>query len=136
VEDRIVLEGSLEAGVYYFSVRLYKGDDLYWVVSKVIQVRTNLRSEKTYTLDWEDLDLTYSITYHLRDTEMETGYYRYTDGDTPLVLFRPGYRLTWYDNPDLKGDPVTRFPGAARGTSMPNGSPSRRRLLMHPWPNH
>jgi uncharacterized repeat protein (TIGR02543 family) len=115
--DRIVFTETYTTGVYRFSVRLYKDSDLYGVVSEVVYVWTNLTSEKTYTLDRENLNLTYVITYHLWDGETETGYYQHTDAaltfDAPT---RTGYAFeNWYDNADFSGEPVTTIPAGSVG---------------------
>jgi uncharacterized repeat protein (TIGR02543 family) len=122
VDNRIVFEDDYAAGDYYFSIRLYKSDDLYGVVSETVQVRTNLRSEKTYTLAAEDLNLTYIITYYLNggglDSEVENpGYYRSTDTDITLpVPTRRGYDFEgWYDNAELAGSPVTDITQGSAG---------------------
>jgi hypothetical protein len=54
---------SYPAGDYYFSIRLYKGDELYGVVSEAVQVRANLDSVKSYTLTMEDLNRVYIVTF-------------------------------------------------------------------------
>jgi uncharacterized repeat protein (TIGR02543 family) len=117
VNDRIALEASYDAGVYYFSVRLYKGEDLYGVVSEIVYVWANLTSEKTYTLVQEDLNSTYIITYH-SGGETETGYYRYTDANITLAAPSPreGYAFNgWYDNADLSGSAVAVIPAGSLG---------------------
>jgi uncharacterized repeat protein (TIGR02543 family) len=116
--DRIVVEGGYPAGDYYFSIRLYKGETLYGVVSEIAEVRANLQSEKTYPLTWQDLNATYVITYHMWDEETEPGYYQSTDSDKTLTDYtlRPGYNfLGWYDNPGLDGDVVTVIPAGSTG---------------------
>jgi uncharacterized repeat protein (TIGR02543 family) len=118
--NRIVFAGSYAAGDYYFSFRLYNDDDLYGVVSELIQVRANLESAKEYTLNQADLNLTYLITYYQWDGQngTETGYYRYTDA--ALILPDPparrGYSFGgWYDNAGLTGSAVTTIPRDSTG---------------------
>jgi uncharacterized repeat protein (TIGR02543 family) len=103
LEDAIVFENTYPAGDYYFSFRLYNNNDLYGVVSEMARVRGNLQSEKTYTLDRENLNLTYMVTYHLNDGQLGGGeanpdYYRSTDAAFNLpVPTRAGYAfLGWY----------------------------------------
>jgi uncharacterized repeat protein (TIGR02543 family) len=121
-DERIILEGGAAAGDYYYSFRLYKGTDLYGVVSELVQVRGNLYSEKVYTLTLEDLNLTYVITWHLNGGEFELsvdnpGYYRSTEAD--LILpdpVRSGYDFGgWYDNADFSGETVTEIPQGSTG---------------------
>jgi uncharacterized repeat protein (TIGR02543 family) len=112
VDDKIVFEGSYTAGAYYFSVRLYKGDDLYGAVSEAVHVWPSLQSEKAYTLTNEDLNLAYTITYHLWGGETETGYYRYTDATTLIMPSRADYAFKgWYENADFSGDAVAILAG-------------------------
>jgi uncharacterized repeat protein (TIGR02543 family) len=122
VDDTIVFEDDYAAGDYYFSIRLYKDTELYGVVSETVQVRGNLRSEKTYTLTAEDLNLTYITTYHLDggglESEVENpGYYRSTDTDFILPApTRTGYTFGgWYDNEGCNGNGVTVIPQGSAG---------------------
>jgi hypothetical protein len=52
-------------GDHYFSFRLYRGGEPEpcGVVSEVVGVGGNLSSDKTYTLDLEDLDLLYNLVW-------------------------------------------------------------------------
>jgi uncharacterized repeat protein (TIGR02543 family) len=110
--DKVVFEELHEAGVYYFSIRLYKGDDFYGVVSEIVYVCANLKSEAAYTLTEDDLKFVYTITYHLWDGGTEYGYYRRTDATltlpVPSRFQRPPF-LGWYDNEDLSGDAVIQI---------------------------
>jgi uncharacterized repeat protein (TIGR02543 family) len=76
-----------------------------------------LTSEKTYTLTLENLNLTYVITYHLWDEEVEFGYYQYADAALTLTSpFRQDYAFRgWYADADLSGDPVTQIPAGSTG---------------------
>jgi uncharacterized repeat protein (TIGR02543 family) len=120
--DRIVLESPHAAGDYYFSFMLYKGTDLYGVVSELIKVRMNLSSEKTYTLVQEDLNLRYVITYHLYNGQLgegvqNPGYYRYTDAELTLPApARTGYTFGgWYETSGFTGSAVTTIPPLSMG---------------------
>jgi uncharacterized repeat protein (TIGR02543 family) len=122
VDDAIVFADDYAAGDYYFSIRLYKDADLYGVVSETTQVRANLRSEKTYTLTAEDLNLIYMITCHLNGGELDSDvenpdYYRSTDTD--FILPEPthtGYTFGgWYDDEGCNGDAVTVIPQGSAG---------------------
>jgi uncharacterized repeat protein (TIGR02543 family) len=117
ITNPIVFEADYAAGDYYFSFLLYKGSDLYGVVSEAAQVRANLRSEKSYTLGREDLNLAYRISYNLNwgqfDAETANpGYYRSTDA--VLVLPSPtrtGYDFGgWYEDSDFSGSAVEQIP--------------------------
>jgi uncharacterized repeat protein (TIGR02543 family) len=124
-DDAVVFEFEKDysAEDYYFSILLYKDTELYGAVSELVQVRGNLRSEKTYTLDREDLNLTYTITYHLDgghlDEEVDNppGYYRSTDVDFTLPIpVRTGYTFGgWYNNAGLTGNPVIEIPQGSLG---------------------
>jgi uncharacterized repeat protein (TIGR02543 family) len=114
VEDSIFFEGAFPAGDYYFSFQLYKGeDDLYGVVSELVQVRQNLTSKETYNLEQKDLNLLYVITYHPNygkpEEDILLEYYQYTDAGVTLPIpARPGYIFGgWYDNENCTGDEVT-----------------------------
>jgi uncharacterized repeat protein (TIGR02543 family) len=122
VDDAIVFEDDYAAGDYYFSIRLYKDDDLYGVVSEIAQVRGNLRSEKIYTLTAEDLNLTYTVTYHLNEGEFDSeaenpGYYRSAGANFTLpVPTRAGYIFGgWYDDEECNGGAVTVIPQGSAG---------------------
>jgi uncharacterized repeat protein (TIGR02543 family) len=106
-----------EAGDYYYSFRLYKGGDLYGVVSELVQVRANLASEKEYTLTAADLNIRYVIVYHLDKEQPNPGYYRSTDVAPDLpALSRPGYNFSgWYTDDGLKEGPVTKLPAPGNG---------------------
>jgi uncharacterized repeat protein (TIGR02543 family) len=98
--NRIVFTGTFSSGVYYFSVRLYKNTDLYGVVSEIVYVWPDMRSEETYDLTEDDLKFIYTITYHQWDGEITTGHYRRTDATTKLAApaSRPGYNFRgWYE---------------------------------------
>jgi uncharacterized repeat protein (TIGR02543 family) len=118
----IVFEKEYATGDYYFSFHLYNDDDLYGVVSELIQVRANLRSEKTYTLALEDLNITYVISYELNDGDFGDGvgvpgYYQSTDAaitlPTPTWI---GYEFGgWYENAGFTGSVVTSIPTGSTG---------------------
>jgi uncharacterized repeat protein (TIGR02543 family) len=115
-------ESDYPAGDYYFSIQLYKDNELYGVVSEVVQVRGNLGSEKTYTLTLEDLKVTYTITYHLEEGQFDNsvenpGYYQSTDTDITLPIpARGGYTFGgWYDNAELDGSEITKVPQGSGG---------------------
>jgi uncharacterized repeat protein (TIGR02543 family) len=122
VDNAVVFEHEYPSGDYYFSIQLYKDAARYGVVSEVVQVRGNLGSEKTYTLTWEDLNLTYTLTYELNGGELDAsvenpGYYRSTNKNITL----PTPTLTghsfggWYDNEGLDGSAVTVIPQGSTG---------------------
>jgi uncharacterized repeat protein (TIGR02543 family) len=121
--DKVVFENnSYASGDHYFSIRLYKGSDLYGVVSETVQVRANLRSEGTHTLTPEDLNLTYVITYHLNDGQLDggvanPGYYHSTDANLILPIpARTGYASGgWYEDADLSGSQVATLPQGSAG---------------------
>jgi uncharacterized repeat protein (TIGR02543 family) len=123
LEDAIIFEEEYPAGDYYFSFRLYKGEDLYGVVSELVQVRGNLRSEKSYTLDGEDLNIAYTIMYHLDGGLLaggaaNPGSYRNTDADftLPEPMSRTGYVFEgWYVDGSFSGSPVTGIPQSSTG---------------------
>jgi uncharacterized repeat protein (TIGR02543 family) len=113
--DALVFEEDYAAGNYYFSFRLFHGGDLYGVVSETVRVRMNLRSEKTYTLGREDLNLTYVISYDLNGGQLGGGaanpdYYRSTDAAITLPIpALTGYTFGgWYD--ECNGSTVTVIP--------------------------
>jgi uncharacterized repeat protein (TIGR02543 family) len=89
-DDAIVFEDTYPAGDYYFIFKLYNNDDvLYGVVSEAVWVRMNLRSEKTHTLGLEDLNITYTVNYHLNGGELVGGatnphFYRSVDAGFAL----------------------------------------------------
>jgi uncharacterized repeat protein (TIGR02543 family) len=120
--DLIVFEVPYAADDYYFSFHLYKGMDLYGVISELIKVRMNLSSEKTFTLDREDLNIRYVITYHLNNGQLGDGaqnpdYYRHTDA--ALTLSTPtwtGYTFGgWYETSAFTGSAVTSIPAGSMG---------------------
>jgi uncharacterized repeat protein (TIGR02543 family) len=121
--DKIVFENnSYPAGDYYFSIRLYKNTDLYGVVSELVQVRGNLRSEKTCSLGLEDLNRTYLVTYHVDGGSLDSGvdnpgYYRSTNaGFTLPVPARTGYNFDgWYGASNFSGGAVTEIPQGSVG---------------------
>jgi uncharacterized repeat protein (TIGR02543 family) len=117
VGDKIVFAGTYAAGAYRFSIRLYKGTELYGAVSEAVYVWANLQSEKTYTLTREDLNLTYVISYHVWDGKTETGYYQYTDAALTLAApSRQDYFFRgWYEHADLSGDAVIEIPAGSMG---------------------
>jgi uncharacterized repeat protein (TIGR02543 family) len=119
VDDKVVVEGSYTAGAYYFSVRLYKGEDVYGTVSEAVYIWANLSSENTYTLTNEDLNFTYIITYHLRDGATETGYYQYTDAAVPLPAPSLSYQdyafKGWYEDASYSGSAVSAIPTGSMG---------------------
>jgi uncharacterized repeat protein (TIGR02543 family) len=116
-EDAICFEHEYPVGDYYFSFRLYKNSALYGVVSELVQVRANLRSEKTCILSEEDLNIAYTISYHLDGGQLDNGvdnpgYYRSTDVDftLPLPLPREGYTFEgWYGNSGFTEDVITKI---------------------------
>jgi uncharacterized repeat protein (TIGR02543 family) len=116
--DKVVFEnGSYPAGDHYFTIKLYKESELYGVVSDVVQVRKNLSSEKEYTLTERDLNLQYTITYHVNEGDLageNPRYYRSTDAafDLPTAadFTRTGYTFGgWYPDEELDGDKVNRI---------------------------
>jgi uncharacterized repeat protein (TIGR02543 family) len=118
-QNNIVFEQEdHKAGDYYYSFRLFKGDELYGVVSELVQVRMNLSSTAAYELKQEDLNLSYVIAYHLNVNEPDPDYYRRTDA--ALVLAKPddrkGYEFDgWYDNDGLGGAPLAKLPTPVTG---------------------
>jgi uncharacterized repeat protein (TIGR02543 family) len=105
---------SHAAGDYYFSFRLYKGTDLYGVVSELVQVRKNLTSEKIIPLTKEDLNIAYEITYNLDGGAFAVvvpGYYRSTDADYTLpVPTKTGYNFGgWYKDNVFTDPAVTKI---------------------------
>jgi uncharacterized repeat protein (TIGR02543 family) len=118
-QNNIVFEqADHEAGDYYYSFRLFKGDDLYGVVSELVQVRMNLRSKATPKLGEEDLNLSYVIDYHLDVNEPDLDYYRRTDAAPALAEpdDRKGYEFDgWHTDVDLKDEPVTKLPTPVTG---------------------
>jgi uncharacterized repeat protein (TIGR02543 family) len=120
-DGNFAYEASHDAGDYFFSFRLYnEDDDLYGVVSELVKVRRNLTSEKTYTLEKEDLNLSYAITFHTNGGAFDGLYpasYRSTDADLELPTpARDGYEFKgWYDNEGLGEDPFTEIPQDSAG---------------------
>ena len=114
--DRIVFEAAYPGGNYYFSFRLYKDSVLYGVVSELVQVRAHLRSEKTYDLGREDLNIVYTIQYYLNGGDLggadNSAYYRSTDAAVTLPApARTGYIFEgWYEDRDLIGETVAEIP--------------------------
>jgi uncharacterized repeat protein (TIGR02543 family) len=113
---------TLGAKNYFFSFQLFKGGELYRMVSELIKVRQNLASKETYTLTEADLNIIYIITYNLDEGELDSavenpGFYRSTDVD--LVLPKPtrdGYDFVeWHDKADLTGNPVTQVGQGSTG---------------------
>jgi uncharacterized repeat protein (TIGR02543 family) len=114
IDNTVVFEEAFNAGAYYFSFHLYKDETLYGIVSEAVQVGASLRSEKTYTLTNADLNIVYTITYHLWDEEAETDYYQYTDTVTLPTPTRPGYVFRgWYENAGLSGNAVPTIPSGS-----------------------
>jgi uncharacterized repeat protein (TIGR02543 family) len=120
--NRIVFEVPHAAGDYYFSFQLYKGAELYGVISELIKVRKNLPSEKTFTLEPENLNISYAITYHLNDGQLGGGApnpdsYRRTDADITLPTpTRTGYAFEgWYHDYEFSGTPVATIPTLSMG---------------------
>jgi uncharacterized repeat protein (TIGR02543 family) len=112
VDNWIVREyTSQAAGDYYFSVRLYKGDDLYGVVSEVIQVRANLESAMTYTLTKEDLNLLYVITFDAQGGVASQSSITVTVGERVTTLptvTRMTYTFNgWFTQPNGGGSQFT-----------------------------
>jgi uncharacterized repeat protein (TIGR02543 family) len=117
LDGRITVGGDYSPGFYVFSVRLYKNDDLYGVISEAVCVWANLTSEKTYTLGLENLNAVFGITYDLGDGRTQTSAYRQTDPDIPLIVpSRVGFAfLGWYENADFSGEPVVGIPAGSVG---------------------
>jgi uncharacterized repeat protein (TIGR02543 family) len=118
--NSVAYEADHAAGNYYFSFRLYKGGELYGVVSELVKVRANLTSEGTYALTAEDLNLSYLITFHLNEGAFEGAYpaaYRSTDADLTLPTpVRDGYTFKgWYDNEGLSNPAITAIPAESAG---------------------
>jgi uncharacterized repeat protein (TIGR02543 family) len=105
---------AFPAGEWYLSFRLYKGDKLLGVVSEMVHVWAGLESAKTYTLLQKDLNLVYTIKYHVPDDTTPV-----PDGDYQIAATatlaepssRPGYTFKgWYANEDFSGGVVTQIP--------------------------
>jgi uncharacterized repeat protein (TIGR02543 family) len=111
--NSVVYQATHDAGNYYFSFRLFKGGELYGVVSELVKVRRNLTSEGTYTLEKEDLNLRYAITFHLDNgafADEPPNSYRSTDAD--LVLPEPtrkGYEFKGWHADTAQGDKATNI---------------------------
>jgi uncharacterized repeat protein (TIGR02543 family) len=114
------------AGEYHFSFSLYKGGKLLGVVSEIVHVWADLISAKTYTLARKDLNLVYTIKYHVwdevalnwDDTTVEDGHYQIAATATLAEPSpRTGYTFKgWYANEDFSGGVVTRIPvGSSTG---------------------
>jgi uncharacterized repeat protein (TIGR02543 family) len=115
-DDKVFFETTLAAQNYYFSFLLYKGDDLYGVVSEAVQVRANLQSEKTLVLT--DLNRTFTISYHLDGGGGITspGYYHTDAGLTLPSPTKEGYDFAgWYEDAGYSGPPVTAIPQGSTG---------------------
>jgi uncharacterized repeat protein (TIGR02543 family) len=115
--NSIVFEVPHAAGDYYFSFQLYKGAELYGVISELIKVRMNLPSEKIFTLEPENLNISYVINYHLNNGQLGGGapnpdYYRRTDAAITLPTpTRTGYAFEgWYNDDEFGGAPVATIP--------------------------
>ncbi|MDR1324417.1 MAG: hypothetical protein LBK00_00085 [Treponema sp.] len=141
--NEIVFEEPSLAGEYYYSFRLFNEDGkLIGVVSEMVHVWANLRSEKTYTLLQKDLNLTYTISYlvYNKTTQawgdliynettqawekfMPDGHYQIaatTTLATPSPI--PDYYFKgWYERPEdaaedaLSGSAVTQIPLGSTG---------------------
>ncbi|MDR0386890.1 MAG: InlB B-repeat-containing protein, partial [Treponema sp.] len=123
--DQFIYTQTHDAGAYLFSIQLFDANgDLYGVVSELVQVRGNLRSEKTYTLTLADLNHKYLITYNLNGGEFDPGdevenlgYYRSTDaGFTPPDPSRTGYTFAGWECRDNFGNWFDR-PGIPAGST-------------------
>ncbi|MDR1325589.1 MAG: InlB B-repeat-containing protein [Treponema sp.] len=115
---RIVFKEAFNAGEYYFSIRLFNEDDkLLGVVSEIVYVWANLESAKTYTLLQKDLNLTYTISYHVPDGTMSPDHYQIATAVTLAApLPRDGYYFKgWYEQADFSGSAVTRIPVGSTG---------------------
>jgi uncharacterized repeat protein (TIGR02543 family) len=122
--NEIVFEEDFPVGEYHFSFRLYKGDKLLGVVSEMVHVwGEKLKSAKTYTLLQKDLNLVYTIKYHIWDEaahawdDMDNGYYQRIAAE-PLAGHptRDDYSFKgWYANEDFSGGAVTKIPVGSTG---------------------
>ncbi|MDR1324712.1 MAG: right-handed parallel beta-helix repeat-containing protein, partial [Treponema sp.] len=118
VADTIAFTETSLTGAYYYSFKLYNAEPkLLGVVSEVVYVWANLESEKTYTLLQKDLNLTYTIRYHVPDEPMADGHYQIA---TAVTLAAPSprdgyYFKGWYEQADLSGSAVTRIPVGSTG---------------------
>jgi uncharacterized repeat protein (TIGR02543 family) len=117
--DTLVFEDDYPAGDYYFSVRLYKGKDLYGVVSEAAQVRANLLSATEYTLTAADLKMVYSIRYYLYGGELageNPGSYRSVDAGFELPKpTRKGYTFEGWSADTIGGAAATDIPQDSEG---------------------
>jgi uncharacterized repeat protein (TIGR02543 family) len=112
---------AFPAGEWYLSFRLYKGDKLLGVVSEIVHVWADLTSSKTYTLLQKDLNLVYTIKYHVWDEVARewNDTYKVDDGQYQIAATatlaepspRPGYTFKgWYANKNFSGNAVTKIP--------------------------
>jgi uncharacterized repeat protein (TIGR02543 family) len=112
-------EEDIPVGEYHFSFSLYKGDKLLGVVSEMVHVWKHLESAKTYTLLQKDLNLVYTIKYHVPDdtTPVPDGQYQIAATATLAEPSpRPGSPFKgWYANEDFSGGVVTRIPVGSTG---------------------
>jgi uncharacterized repeat protein (TIGR02543 family) len=119
VNDKVIFEDTLAAQNYYFSFLLYKGGDLYGVVSEAVQVRANLRSEGSRDLALTALNRTFTITYHFNGGEGDAspGYYQSTDAARTLPIpAKTGYIFGgWYNNANFTGSAETVIPQGSDG---------------------
>jgi uncharacterized repeat protein (TIGR02543 family) len=116
--DKVVFEETHEAGVYFFSIRLFnQAGDLYGVVSEIVYVYASLRSEAAYTLTEDDLNLTYLITYHdAEEGQTLTGHYRMGTAVTLDAPSRGGYYFRgWYADAAFTTGKVTTIPLGSKG---------------------
>jgi uncharacterized repeat protein (TIGR02543 family) len=115
VGDTIAFTETSDAGAYYYSFKLYNEEDdkPLGVVSEMVHVGANLTSAKTYTLAQKDLNLTYTIKYHVSVGTMEDGHYQIAVATT-LAEPSPrdgGYTFKgWCEQADFSDDAVTRIP--------------------------
>jgi uncharacterized repeat protein (TIGR02543 family) len=125
VGDTIALTETSDAGAYYYSFKLYNGDKLLGVVSEMVHVGANLTSAKTYNLLQKDLNLTYTISYHVPDDTMPVpdDHYQIVAAVTLATpSSRDGYYFKgWYELPEdaaedaLSGSAVTQIPVGSTG---------------------
>jgi uncharacterized repeat protein (TIGR02543 family) len=122
--DTIAFTETSDAGEYYYSFKLYNADaKLYGVVSEMVHVWANLESTKTYTLLQKDLNLTYTISYHVPVGTMPEGHYQIAVATTLATpLPRDGYYFKgWYERAEdaeeaaVSGNAVTKIPVGSTG---------------------
>jgi uncharacterized repeat protein (TIGR02543 family) len=100
---------------------LFKGGELYGMVSELIKVRQNLASKETYTLTEADLNIIYIITYDLDGGELDSavenpGYYRSTDAVFELPTpTRKGYTFEGWHAETNDGAKATDIPQESEG---------------------